>query len=499
MRYRLMGITATILVLAASFGASIIDKDNPTNRIHQHLEARADDGSCSCDKSGLCTHMPIISIDTLGQEIPGVPLSEDGIPLENDEEVDYEYKYVSMAADGSSDIACQVDVMDNSKQNNHLTDEPTMELSGRIRIRGNTSRLFDKKGYLLNITKDDGIENRDVPMLGMDDHHEWALHGPFLDKTMIRNYMWYNIAGEIMDYAPNVRFCEVVINGEYQGLYVMTETITNGEDSRLDMSKPENGASAVSYVVRLDRGSSNPIKNIETFSVHTMRNKQMMDIVYPGTENLTQDRIDYIRQDFSDFEKILYSFDYDTEPYAWWNEADMDSFVDYFILNEFTCNYDVGSRSTYVYKDLRGKFNMCIWDFNACCDNFHFSQTDPQKFQMQYITWYYMLIKDEHFVNRVIERYNQLRETYLSDEYLLNYIDETIEWLGPAVDRNFEVWGYTFEDYTPLYPSERNPENYDEAVEQLKTFIVERGAWMDENIKILKQYCHESKIKKFNH
>ena len=82
---------------------------------------------------------------------------------------------------------------------------------------------------------------------------------------------------------------------------------------------------------------------------------------------------------------------------------------------------------------------------------------------------------------------------------MLNYIDETVEWLGPAIDRNFEVWGYTFEDYTPLYPSERNPENYDEAVEQLKTFIVERGAWMDENIEILKQYCHESKIKKFNH
>ena len=43
----------------------------------------------------------------------------------------------------------------------------------------------------------------------MDPHHEWVLHGPFLDKTLIRNYMWYNIAGEIMDYAPNVRFCEV--------------------------------------------------------------------------------------------------------------------------------------------------------------------------------------------------------------------------------------------------------------------------------------------------
>ena len=70
----------------------------------------------------------------------------------------------------------------------------------------------------------------------MDAHYEWALHGPYLDKSLIRNYMWYNIAGEIMDYAPNVRFCEVVLNGEYKGLYVMTETITNGTDCRVNIS-----------------------------------------------------------------------------------------------------------------------------------------------------------------------------------------------------------------------------------------------------------------------
>lgn len=492
MRYRLMGITATILVLAASFGASIIDKDNPTNRIHQHLEARAEDGSCSCDKSGLCTHLPIISIDTSGKEIPGDLIRTDIVGNEK-------YKYFTTAEDGSSDIVCKVKVVDSKTHNNHLTDEPSMDLTARIRIRGNSSRSYDKKGYLLNIKEEDGIENLDVPLLGMDDHHEWALHGPYLDKSLIRNYMWYNIAGEIMDYAPNVRFCEVVINGEYKGLYVMVETITNGEDSRLDMSKPEDGASAVSYVLRLDRGSTNPIKNIETFAIHTMRNKQKLDIVYPGASNLTPERIEYIRQDFSDFEKILYSFDYDTEPYAWWNEADMDSMVDYFIINEFTCNYDAGALSTYIYKDLRGKYKMCIWDFNSCCDNYNTSSIQPQRFQLQYVPWYYMLIKDEHFVNRVIERYEQLRETYLSDEYLMNYIDETVEWLGPAIDRNFEVWGYTFEEYTPLRPIERNPGNHDEAVEQMKDFIVERGDWMDEHIETLKQFCHESKIKKFNH
>lgn len=120
-------------------------------------------------------------------------------------------------------------------------------------------------------------------------------------------------------------------------------------------------------------------------------------------------------------------------------------------------------------------------------------------FEMQYLTWFYMLCKDEKFVDRIIDRYRELRQTYLSDEYLLGYIDDVIEYLGPAIDRNFEVWGYTFDEYLPLKPEERNPEDYEEAVNQMKDFIVERGAWMDENIEILKQYCHESKVKKFNH
>ena len=53
----------------------------------------------------------------------------------------------------------------------------------------------------------------------------------------------------------------------------------------------------------------------------------------------------------------------------------MGSFVDYFILNEFTCNYDAGWLSTYVYKDIGGKYKMVLWDFNSSCDNYTESVT----------------------------------------------------------------------------------------------------------------------------
>ena len=92
-----------------------------------------------------------------------------------------------------------------------IRDRPDLESEILIRIRGNSSRRFDKKNYLIRFVNDDG-SYAGHEVMGMDAHYEWALHGPYLDTSLIRNYMWYNIAGEMMDYAPNVRFCELVLN-----------------------------------------------------------------------------------------------------------------------------------------------------------------------------------------------------------------------------------------------------------------------------------------------
>lgn len=335
-------------------------------------------------------------------------------------------------------------------------------------------------------------------VLGMEPHYEWALHGPYMDKSLIRNYMWYNIAGEIMDWAPNVRFCEVIVNGEYQGLYLMTETITSGKESRLKLTEPMQDANKTGFVVRLDRGSSNPLKNINTFTQYAYRNLQKMDIKYPRAGDLTPELARAISQEVSDFEKTLYSYDYDTDDYGYWHSIDTDSFVDFFILNEFTANYDAGWLSTYLYKDVGGKYKMVIWDFNSACENYRHLTSSPQHIELQYNIWYYMLTKDEYFNKKILRRYKELREDVLSDEFLIRYIDETVAYLGDVIERNFAVWGDSF-DKDMLEPSERNPRSYQEAVDQMKRFIQERGDWLDNHLEIILQYSHESKIKKFNH
>ena len=118
----------------------------------------------------------------------------------------------------------------------------------------------------------------------------------------------------------------------------------------------------------------------------------------------------------------------------------MDSFVDYCVINEFTKNLDAGSYSTYIYKEVGGKFKLCVWDFNNSCDNYLEEAVGPGGFFINERAWYFMLMKDERFVKRVQRRYQELRKSFLSQEYLTGYIDETLKFLGPAVERNNERW-----------------------------------------------------------
>ncbi len=121
-----------------------------------------------------------------------------------------------------------------------------------------------------------------------------------------------------------------------------------------------------------------------------------------------------------------------------------------------------------------------------------------QHFDVHRRLWFNMMVKDEYFTERVIRRYRELRESWLNEKYLLRYIDEVEEYLGPAIERNFERWEDSLRDDTLLAPAERNVHSHQEAVRQLKDFIRQRGRWMDENIESLRQYSAESRVKKYS-
>lgn len=489
MRYRMLGCLMCACAVAVSIAAPLLETGG-RDRYHQHWDAppKTEDAP----DAAFSTHLPLVEIDTGGETIPGrASMDEEGALLG-----------YTTTADGADRIKAHMDIVDHESTCNHPGDAPAISTDIEIHVRGRSSRTFDKSNYAIRLENPDGTNNPQAVM-GMDAHHEWVLHGPYLDKTLMRNYMLYNIGGEIMDYAPNVRFCEVMLNGEYQGVYVMMERITAGKDgARLDLTVDAKRNTFSGYLLRMDLdvlGKEETIADIDHFTSYAKRTQQELEIIYPGAGNLTETISREICQDFSDFEKALYSYDYDSEKYGYWTYIDTESFIDYFLINEITCNYDAGWLSTYMYKDTTGKYRMCLWDMNSACDNYQESQFSEKGFRMQNCLWYFMLMKDEDFVDALIRRYWALRDTYFSEEYLNRYIDDTVAYLGDAVDRNFQVWGYTFRpDHVLLHPAERNLHSYEEAIGQMKAFYAARLSWMDENIDTLRQYAAESKVKKFN-
>lgn len=485
MKNKIIGIILCVALLITGLAATVLVRQEPP-RVHQHLSATP---KLACTDHGadvFCTHLPLISIDTGGLDIPGKPVLD----------AKGHHTGFTTAADGSDRIVSTVKVTDRDDTNNHLSDEPTLVSKATIHIHGNSSRYFDKVGYKIKLIDDNG-EGNDQSVMGMAAHSEWVLHGPYLDKTLIRNYMWYNIGGEIMSYSPNVRFCELFINGKYEGVYVMTESVTAGKNgARLQLSVDKKDNTYSGYLLRMDRTSEEDINN---FTQYTYRlNKAIgINVEYPGTKNLTPELETSITKDFSAFEKAIYSYDFDNDAYGYKSKIDIDSFVDYFIINEFTANYDAGNFSTYIYKDKDGKFRLCIWDFNNSCDNYQEQAMPTDDFRMINVTWFWMLVKNEDFTKRIIERYRELRETVLSDEYIDRYIDETIAYLGNAVERNEKRWGSSYTDDTLLSPKERNLHSYESAVEQMRSFIDRRAEFLDENIDVLAQYSAESRVKKF--
>ena len=489
MKYKITGLSAIALALIAIIMISFsMPEDNGT----RYIEHIISDEKTPCEnhaESEFCSHLPVVKIDTDGAEIPGKPI------------YDKEYNVIdyTLAQDGATTIRASLDVINNEKTYNHLTDNATSVGNVMIRVRGHSSRRFEKANYFIRFVNDDGTNNPQS-FLGMDAHHEWALHGPFLDKTLIRNYMWYNIAGEIMDYSPNVRFCELMINDEYRGLYLALETITSGKEGArlsLEVNKKDNSFSG--YALRLDWGDTEEENKLYPFTNYTTRAKTQHELVYPGNKNMTPELKEAIKDEFSLFEKTLYSYDYNNKTYGYKNFIDIDSFVDYFLINELTCNYDAGSLSTYIYKDIDGKYKMCVWDFNSACDAYQENAMPTDEFRINNCIWYQMLFMDKEFTDRVVERYYELRETVFSDEYLFGFIDDTIKYLGPAIERNYDRWGYTFgQGYDLLHPTQRNPRTYEESVQQLKEFLTKRIAFMDENIESLRQNSVESKTKKYN-
>jgi len=427
-----------------------------------------------------------------------------------------------------------------------LSSQVLLESSIGIRIRGKSSRSYPKKQYRIELW-DENMEDYDAEILGLSKESDWILAGPFKDKSLIRNSLAYHIGGEVMGYAPRTIYCEVYVKekgqtlgpNSYKGVYLVIENIKRSDD-RVAIYPAYEGRKDTSFILNKDvPGLSDVV--INTYGKETLYYPKHLEVVYPENTS-TPDQLTYMTRYISELERVLLSYDYDSED-GYSQYIDVDSFVDYYILNEFFRNTDAGIFSTYLYKDYGEKVHIGpIWDFNeALGNNPDFGgYYDYTGFYINTNFWYKRLMEDRRFVNKVVNRYGDLRKTYLSDDYLYQVIDENVEVLSGVIPSNFERWPWDvcskaelFETVSSHYfrlsaDEARTNEDlredqhhyinqvrdvsfgadhlldfvnqssqdgiynttvdYEDEINQMKIFIKNRGFWMDQNIKLLLKF-----------
>ncbi|MBQ4283909.1 MAG: CotH kinase family protein [Lachnospira sp.] len=410
------------------------------------------------------TNLPVLHINTNGQRI------------EKDTKI-----WSSMA----------VMQKDQNGADRSVMETPDYEISMMINYRGASSySQFDKKQYRLKFYSKEGSTNaKNYDFLGMGKNSEWVLNGPFLDKTLIRNKLVYGLGRELFEWAPDSRYVELFINGEYQGVYLALEPVTNGE-SRLRLSEFGLASGETAYIVKRDRVGTEE-EPLYVYGYYGGKTYNHLYVDYPTKSKLTSRQREWITADIDTFEKVLYGDNFADEKTGYSKYIDVDNFVDYYVLNEVVMNNDAGNLSTYVYKELGGRIKLAIWDYNNCFDNYQWFAQNYDEFFLKDNSWFAMLLKDQRFVDKVIARYKELRKGILSDEYFNRQIDLYKAELGEAVERNFAVWGYTF--YDNLLSSEnelhKNAKSYDEAIMQLKNSFKARVEFLDNNIGDLYEGC----------
>lgn len=392
------------------------------------------------------THLPLIVLDTNGLEVPDIY----EIDKENGQQRVYKDPEVT---DPWIDVSMYI--VDNDNDRNKITDDPYFSNNGKIKLRGNSSRSFAKKQYGIKLLKENG-EELEYPLLGMDADEDWVLSNSILDASYLRSYLAYNLGGLINPCTPEVRICEVIRkNGdeyEYLGLYLLTESIKKS-DGRVNIETYEGNTADLSYIVDRDRFDTTATM-VPTYGSDNQVCYGYFTLIYPKKENADEATIKAIGDEISQIEKILYSDD--TEEFKEYsNYIDVDSFIDYFIFNEFIMNYDSGLHSTYYYRDKAHKFSVGpFWDYDNCLDNYKLEAAGFEWMVLPSRPWFERLVRDPLFCQKLVSRYRELRKSILSDRFVEEFVMDADAYLGNAALREYSRWGMTYIMECSLHPSE---------------------------------------------
>ena len=234
----------------------------------------------------------------------------------------------------------------------------TMEIKGR----GNYSWTgFDKKPYRIKLSDKQSL-------MGMNKSKHFTLLAHADDakdkKGYMRNAAGFELSKMIgMAWTPEAKPLEVVMNGDYIGLYFLTEhirvdkdrvNIVEQEDEETDSEKITGG-----WLVEIDNYDEDPHITLKEGG------KATMWVTYKTPEVLSHQQETYLTQQMQLIDNLVYG---DKNSDELWQHLDMDALARFYIVQEIMDNYESFHGSCYLHKEMgndqKWKFGP-VWDFGS--------------------------------------------------------------------------------------------------------------------------------------
>ena len=397
-------------------------------------------------------------------------------------------------------IMADMGIIDNGPGNRNQVTDPFNNFKGKIGIerRGSSSQMFPKSQYGIELWTKTGADSS-AALLGMPEEEDWILFAPYNDKSLMRDVLAYHMARKMGRYAPRTRYCELVLNGAYQGLYVLIEKVKRDNErvdvSRLDPNETSGDDVTGGYIIKIDKitgGGGSGFLSAYPPPNRSGAQNVYFQYEYPDPDQIVPAQAQYIKNYVDSFEKALSSPEFHDATVGYRKYADASSFVDYMIMNEVSKNVDAYRLSTFLHKkkdsDGGKLFLGPVWDFNLGFGNANYcTQGNPEGFVYDFNSlcptdgwlipfWWERLLKDVKYKSELGRRSKALREGPFQIQTLHSYIDSVANVQGDAQHRNFQRWP-VLGQY--VWPNSYVGQSFSSEVQWLKNWLSSRAVWLD--------------------
>jgi hypothetical protein len=364
-----------------------------------------------------------------------------------------------------------------------LTNRPAMTTRGGFHVRGSSSTGMSQTGFAVQFL-DEFNHEQHLSALGLPADSDWVLYAPTeFDPVMIHNPFVHQLSRDMGHYSPRTRFLEVylvqhagpITARDYYGLYVMEEKIKVGRHrvsiDRLgpdDLKPPEVTGG---YLVKFDR--LGPGENGFWAGGAPMVYVEPKEPVIKLPQRAPQRQ--YIKSYFDEFDRVLHGPNWKDPVQGYRAYIDVDSWIDFHVLEVLSGNVDALKFSTYFYKPRGGKITFGPhWDFDRALGSTDNRDAYPRRWNTGRFfdaPWWTRLFSDPDFWQLWVDRWQALRRTNFSEPNLFGLIDRLTDEVREAQPRQVRRWGL-----------EPRGGTYEKEIHWMKSWLSQRIDFIDQQL-----------------